>query len=129
VVQYDTLADFSTAVERRRNDSVLAITAALKPGRMYHWRVRGDNAAGMGAWSEVWTFTVSGTSSVEEPGTSITTGLVDRIEVYDVLGRLIVIGGPSDWTTIKTSISNLPHFVVTRSANGDVVERFLLPAR
>ncbi len=129
VVQYDTLADFSTAVERRRNDSVLAITAALKPGRTYHWRVRGDNAAGMGAWSEVWTFTVSGTSSVEEAGTSITTGLADRIEVYDVLGRLIVIGGPSDWTTIKTSISNLPHFVVTRSVNGDVVERFLLPAR
>lgn len=129
VVQYDTLADFSTAIERRRNDSVLVITAALKPGRTYHWRVRGDNAAGMGAWSEVWTFTVSGTSSVEELGTSITTGLADRIEVYDVLGRLLVVGGPSDWTTIKTSISNLPHFVVTRSANGDVVERFLLPAR
>lgn len=129
VVQYDTLADFSTAVERRRNDSTLAITAALKPGRTYHWRVRGDNAAGAGAWGEVRTFTVTGTTSVEEPGTSITAGRAERFEVYDILGRLMVVGSSADWANVKTTLAALPHFVVTRASNGEVVERFLLPAR
>ncbi|RPI68240.1 MAG: hypothetical protein EHM43_05470, partial [Ignavibacteriae bacterium] len=127
VVQYDVSNTFATATEKVRPDSVFPIISSLKPGTTYYWRVRGDNEAGEGAWSEVWSFTTTGTSSVEEHGTSIHDGTAERFIVYDVLGRVLLIGRVQDWDRLRSTLPSLPNLMMTIASNGDVVERFLLP--
>jgi hypothetical protein len=127
VVQYDVSNTFATATEKVRPDSVFPIISSLKPGTTYYWRVRGDNEAGQGAWSDVWSFTTTGTASVEEQGTSIHDGTAERFIAYDLLGKMLASGNVQDWDRVRSTLPSLPILMMTFASNGDVVERFLLP--
>ena len=64
-VQLSLQQDFSTIII---NDSSIEKTDRnlniLSDDSQYFWRVRGKNRAGFGEWSEIWSFTTKGTSSV-----------------------------------------------------------------
>lgn len=65
-VQVSTTANFNTLVA---NTTEVTATSqqigALAQEQTYYWRVRGANAAGNGAWSDVWSFaTLAATPSV-----------------------------------------------------------------
>lgn len=65
-IEYDTLMDFSTSSVRARADTALQVTAPLKTGLRYVWRVRAKNDAGTGPWSIPRSFTVTSTTDVAE---------------------------------------------------------------
>lgn len=83
-VQRSTTPDFSTIDFK---DSVTGTSTSLKNlpqgGVKNYWRVRASNGGNRGAWSEVWSFTTAGASSVEEPRNSATPRQMDlsRIDV------------------------------------------------
>lgn len=45
----------------------------LDANTKYYWRVRGKNEGGLGAWSEVWSFTTAAEGAVDDRLTSITS--------------------------------------------------------
>ncbi|HRK03584.1 MAG TPA: FG-GAP-like repeat-containing protein [Chlorobiota bacterium] len=82
-IEYDTLADFSTSTVRERADTALQVTAPLKVGRRYYWRVRAKNDAGTGPWSMTRSFTVTSTTAVDD---SYPTEEHVSIRVFTLLG-------------------------------------------
>lgn len=64
-IELDTMSDFSTAVRKNAKDTTVVVLPALKYSKLYHWRVRGKNLAGDGAWSPVWTFTTATSTDVD----------------------------------------------------------------
>ncbi|MEY3385246.1 MAG: hypothetical protein RIR53_57 [Bacteroidota bacterium] len=86
-IEVDTVASFATSTIRKASDTSLAWTPPLRAGKVYHWRSRGFNLVGAGAWSPTSTFTTAGTTNVSEGDTTpLCTG---RIELYDVRGRFL----------------------------------------
>ena len=81
-------------------------------GTKYYWRVRGNNVAGYGGWSDVWSFTTAALVNVDEekipteyslsqnypnpfnPTTKIKFGLPEntltKLIIYDILGREVL---------------------------------------
>jgi len=114
-VQLSEQQNFSNLIVNVTNVSITTygISSGLTGGKRYYWRVSAASASGASDWSDVWSFTTLGTTSVERvdvalpreyrlsqnypnpfnPSTTIefdvaTAGHVS-IAVYDPLGHLV----------------------------------------
>ncbi|MCX6140116.1 MAG: FG-GAP-like repeat-containing protein [Candidatus Kapabacteria bacterium] len=117
-LEIDTSATFATALKRKASDTSYAIAPPLKPSKQYHWRIRGVNLAGPGRDSEVYVFTTSSTTSVEEDARR-DNELTETIELYDVLGRQVASGPAAQRDMLLERTTGLV-FCVERSRSGRV---------
>lgn len=82
-VQLSLLHNFSVII---LNDSSIEKTDrsldALNNDSQYFWRVRGKNRAGFGSWSDTWSFTTKGTSSLIDNVTQERKVYVHENELY-----------------------------------------------
>jgi hypothetical protein len=119
-VQYDLREDFTTATTKDRPDTNLLIISALQTGRTYHWRVRGKNEAGLGAWSPTWTFTVEGTVGVDDEVIEVENGVV---VAYNVLGGVVGTYSTTEWNSAAADLLHGPLFIVVFDRSGHVIQR------
>lgn len=119
-VEVDTLESFTTSTTRKATDTSLTWTPPLKAGKVYYWRSRGNNLAGIGLWSSTAAFTTAGITSVN--GDDPTSPCTGRLELYDLRGRLIATVSSTDG--IEQSLMDFAGviLVVHRSANGSVCQ-------
>ncbi|MBU3699961.1 MAG: CRTAC1 family protein [Candidatus Kapabacteria bacterium] len=117
-IEVDTLPNFSTSTIRKASDTSLAWTPPLRSGKVYHWRSRGFNLVGAGAWSPTAIFTTTGTTHVSDDETLLCNG---RVELYDVRGRLLSVSLANDLPRQLADVSGVV-LVVHRTAEGTICQ-------
>jgi hypothetical protein len=108
-LEYDTTSMFTTATRKSPRDTFSVTIAALKPNRTYHWRVRGVNLVGEGAWSPARTLTTSGATTVENDGTPVSADCDDEPILFTILGQQV---SQADRTGVYVLVSRCSRKVI-----------------
>jgi hypothetical protein len=108
-LEYDTVSTFTSATRKSPRDTFAVTIAALKPNRTYHWRVRGVNLVGEGAWSAVRLFTTALSTSVNDTDVPGSMDCDDEPILYTILGQQVT---EADRTGVYVLVSRCSRKVI-----------------